>query len=142
MQGVRMWNRQGLVQICIGLLLSLMPISCQRPPEKQRDDFLILTPQSPETPQIHGAKVFGVRPNSPFLFQISATGKRPIEYSVFNLPAGLRLDNATGRITGVLSSMGRYPVKVRVENRVGATERELLIVALQAPEFSRAVEAR
>src|SRR6476660_1262933 len=100
----RMWNRRDPLKILIGLLLSFIAISCHRPVTERsdrKDDFLILTPRSPETPQIHGAKVFGARPGSPFLFQISATGERPIEYSASNLPEGLRLDNNTGLISGV-----------------------------------------
>lgn len=38
----------------------------------------ILTPKPPAKPRINGAKVFGVRPDSPFLFTIAATGNRPI----------------------------------------------------------------
>ena len=122
MRSQRTRNRRRPLQICIGLLLGFILVSCHRPgtaelPERQKDDFLILTPKSPETPQIHGAKVFGVRPNSPFLFQIAATGKRPIEYSALNLPAGLQLDKSTGQITGVLRVGGSYPI---TENSLGA----------------------
>ena len=35
----------------------------------------ILTPPAPATPRINGANVFGVRPGSPFLFTIPATGE-------------------------------------------------------------------
>ena len=42
----------------------------------------ILTPAAPATPRINGANVFGVRPGSPFLFTIPATGERPMEFSV------------------------------------------------------------
>ena len=127
-------NRRRPLQICIGLLLGFMPLSCHRPGtaelhERQKDDFIILTPRSPETPQIHGAKVFGVRPKSPFLFQIAATGKRPIEYSALSLPAGLQLDKSTGQITGVLGVSGRYPITLRAVNSLGAAERQLLIIA-------------
>lgn len=134
MRRERTRNRRRPLQICIGLLLGFMPVSCHRHgtaelQERQKDDFLILTPKSPETPQIHGAKVFGVRPNSPFLFQIAATGKRPIEYSALSLPAGLQLDKSTGQITGVLGVGGSFSVTLRAENSLGAAERQLLIIA-------------
>jgi alpha-galactosidase len=134
MRSKRTRNRRRPLQICIGLLLGFVPVSCHRPGtaelhERQKDEFLILTPRSPETPQIHGAKVFGVRPNSPFLFQIAATGKRPIEYSALGLPASLQLDKATGQITGVLGISGSYPITLRAENSLGATERQLLVIA-------------
>jgi alpha-galactosidase len=64
----------------------------------------ILTPTAPATPRINGANVFGVRPGSPFLFTIPATGERPMEFSADNLPDGLKLDSATGRITGSLKT--------------------------------------
>ena len=129
----RMRYLRGLLGICLGLLLGVSPISCNRPVVErskgdEKDEFVILTPASPETPLIHGAKVFGARPGSPFLFQIAATGKRPIEYSVSNLPQGLQLDRNTGQITGVLESVGRYPVMLRAENQLGATERKCLII--------------
>ena len=37
-------------------------------------------------------KIFGVRPGSPFLFTIPATGERPMKFSADNLPRGLKLD--------------------------------------------------
>ncbi len=63
---------------------------------------VILTPPAASKPRINGAEVFGVRPGSPFLFTIAATGDRPITFAADNLPAGLQLDPQTGRITGVL----------------------------------------
>jgi len=41
----------------------------------------ILTPPAPASPRINGAKVFGVRPGSPFLFYVPATGILPIVFS-------------------------------------------------------------
>jgi alpha-galactosidase len=59
-----------------------------------------LTPPPAATPRINGPKVFGVRPGSPFLYTIPATGDKPITFSADGLPAGLTLDPATGIITG------------------------------------------
>jgi alpha-galactosidase len=56
----------------------------------------ILTPQPGPEPRIHGARVFGVRPGSPVLFTIAATGQRPITFVADNLPAGLSLDASNG----------------------------------------------
>ena len=55
------------------------------PPE----EAVILTPKPGPKPHITGAAVFGVRPGTPFLYTISATGDRPIKFSVSHLPAGL-----------------------------------------------------
>ncbi len=67
----------------------------------------VLTPAPPATPRINGANVFGVRPGSPFLFTIPATGQRPMEFLAQNLPPGLKLDAGTGQITGALKKPGR-----------------------------------
>jgi hypothetical protein len=42
----------------------------------------ILTPPAPATPRINGPNVFGVRPGSPFLYTIPATGERPMTFSI------------------------------------------------------------
>jgi alpha-galactosidase len=88
-----------------------------------------LTPPSPPTPLIHGAKVFGVRPGSPFLFTVVATGDRPMTFSADNLPLGLTLDANTGRITGTItdSQASDYQVTLRAKNALGKTQRPFLI---------------
>ena len=72
-----------------------------------REEAVILTPKPAAAPRINGPKVFGVRPGSPFLFAIAATGERPMEFSATGLPDGLTLDGATGQITGSLKMAGR-----------------------------------
>jgi alpha-galactosidase len=88
----------------------------------------ILTPAAPDTPRINGPRVFGVRPGNPFLFTIAATGKRPIQYAVDNLPARLAVDGDTGRITGRLEKTGTCTVTLRAKNALGEARRELRIV--------------
>src|ERR1035441_10387862 len=73
----------------------------------------ILTPPAPDTPRINGAKIFGVRPGSPFLFTIPATGDRPMKFSADNLPRGLKLNAKTGHITGALKKPGEFNVTDR-----------------------------
>jgi alpha-galactosidase len=89
----------------------------------------ILTPPAPATPRINGANVFGVRPGSPFLFTIPATGERPITYSGDNLPRGLKLDSMTGHITGSLKTKGEFTVTLRAKNSLGAAEKSFRIVS-------------
>ena len=43
---------------------------------------VLLTPKEQPAPRINGPSVFGVRPGSPFLYTIPATGERPIRFSV------------------------------------------------------------
>ena len=88
----------------------------------------ILTPPAPATPRINGASVFGVRPGSPFLFTIGATGDRPMSFSAQNLPLGLKLDPATGRITGALAIKGEHSVLLRAKNSRGSVEKKFRIV--------------
>jgi hypothetical protein len=88
----------------------------------------ILTPQPPIEPRINGAKVFGVRPWSPFLFKVPATGEQPLKYMAANLPEGLKIDEQTGIIRGMLSKKGEYIVNLKVENSSGYAERDLKII--------------
>ena len=88
----------------------------------------ILTPPPAPEPRINGAKVFGVRPGHPVLYTIAATGKRPMKFSIADLPEGLQIDETTGRISGSLAERGTYRMTVRAENSLGSAEREFRIV--------------
>jgi alpha-galactosidase len=87
----------------------------------------ITTPVPPSEPRINGAKVFGARPGSPFLFTIPATGERPMKFSASNLPEGLVLDSSTGIIKGKVSKTGKYNVSLTAENSNGKATRDLII---------------
>jgi alpha-galactosidase len=89
---------------------------------------LIRTPKAPSTPRINGPSIFGVRPGSPFLYRIPATGDRPMEFSVDRLPSGLKVDAKTGHITGSLRKRGDHTVTLRAQNRLGIGERHFTIV--------------
>src|SRR5512136_755219 len=90
-------------QLLIAMPLMLMAASLAGPAAgpmpAAREEAVVLTPKPGPEPRIHGARVFGVRPGSPFLFTIPATGDRPMTFGVENLPEGLVLDTATGQIT-------------------------------------------
>jgi alpha-galactosidase len=83
------------------------------------EEAVVLTPKAGPAPRINGARVFGVRPGSPFLFTIAATGERPIRYAAEGLPGGLRLDPATGRIAGSVAIPGTHAVTLSAANRHG-----------------------
>ena len=87
----------------------------------------ILTPKASPSPKINGAKIFGIRPNSPFLFKIAATGKKPLQYSVEGLPEGLQVNAATGIITGSLKNKGEYKMNFVVKNALGADKRTFTV---------------
>ena len=88
----------------------------------------ILTPKPPATPRINGANIFGVRPGSPFLYRIPATGDRPMEFSADGLPTGLSLDAATGQITGSIKEPGKHTVTLKAKNSKGTNEKKFRIV--------------
>jgi alpha-galactosidase len=88
----------------------------------------VLTPAAPATPRINGANVFGVRPGSPFLFTIPATGDRPMTFSADHLPRGLKLDARTGHITGTLKTKGEFIVTLRAKNSPGTAAKKFRIV--------------
>ncbi len=113
---------------CSLVLLVATCFSAQTAVVRAGDQPEILTPPPAPQPRINGAKVFGVRPGHPLLYTIAATGRRPMEFSVTNLPDGLRVDQATGRITGSLAQRGTYRATLRAKNALGHAERELRIV--------------
>jgi alpha-galactosidase len=92
------------------------------------EDRVVLTPQPGPAPRINGASIFGVRPGSPFLYTIPATGERPMTFAAEGLPDGLVLDPATGRITGSLAARGEYAITLKAANGLGAAERPFKIV--------------
>lgn len=87
----------------------------------------ILTPPVSASPKINGAKIFGVRPGSPFLFKIPATGKGKLLYSVENLPEGLQVNKNTGIITGTLKNEGEYKMTFVVKNLIGIDKRAFTV---------------
>jgi alpha-galactosidase len=87
----------------------------------------ILTPYQTSKPRINGADVYGERPGNPFLFKIPATGAKPLTFKVDSLPAGLKLDPATGIITGMVAQKGDYPVFITVSNSRGAAHKKFTI---------------
>lgn len=104
------------------LLLATLLFSCSDEPG------IILTPKPGPEPRINGAKIFGVRPGSPFMFKIPCTGVRPMKYEIQNLPSGLVCDESTGYITGTINEPGTYMTTFRVTNSSGTAEREFRIV--------------
>ncbi len=110
-----------LLSLTLGVApLSPAPLMAQATAE-------ILTPKPPAEPRINGPKIFGVRPGSPFLFTVPATGQRPVSFAAKGLPAGLKLDAATGRITGTLKERGTHEVVLSAKNSRGTTERPFRI---------------
>ncbi|MGB8844185.1 MAG: putative Ig domain-containing protein [Terracidiphilus sp.] len=87
----------------------------------------ILTPPSSSKPRVNGPTIFGIRPGSPFIYSIPATGDRPMTFSVDNLPAGLEVNSSTGLITGKMAAAGEYPVVLRARNALGEAHKNFRI---------------
>jgi alpha-galactosidase len=118
----------------------------------------ILTPPAPATPRINGANVFGVRPGSPFLFTIPATGERPMEFGVEGVPnqliiltkgheqpiarpsAGvLTIDPITGQLTGSIIGRGEYKIVLVAKNSKGESKKNFRIVVGDQIELTPAM---
>lgn len=92
------------------------------------DEKYILTPKPDKKPKINSPKLFGARPNNPFLYTIAATGQRPMSFSAKNLPKGLSVDTKTGIITGKVVQKGTYLATLKAKNELGETTKTLKII--------------
>jgi alpha-galactosidase len=113
-----------------GALLTLVPSATAKPETASGDDTpprFVIPPADP-APAIHGARLTGGTPGLPFLFLIPATGTAPLTFSAGHLPDGLKLDPATGIISGALKAAGTTQVTLTAKNAVGSATRELTIV--------------
>ena len=93
-----------------------------------REKPYLLTPKPGATPRINAPRVYGARPGHPFLFTIPATGERPMRFTAKGLPVGLKLDQATGTITGAAKKAGETRVKITAQNKQGKDTNTLRIV--------------
>jgi len=94
-----------------------------------KEKKVILTPRPGPEPRINGPKVYGCRPGRPFIYRIPCTGKRPISFSAENLPQTLKLDTATGIITGTAPEQrGEYLVTLKAINSRGSMQKPFKIV--------------
>ena len=93
------------------------------------EERFILTPKAPKSLVINSAKIFGVRPNHPFLYTIATSGVKPIKFAAKNLPEGLKIDYITGVISGKISdtSSQSYNVTLIAKNRYGSVKENLLV---------------
>ena len=92
------------------------------------DEKYILTPPPEKKPKINSPKLFGARPNNPFLYTIAATGERPMSFLAKNLPQGLSVDTKTGLITGKVAKKGNYKSTLTAKNAFGEATKELKII--------------
>ncbi|MCC6390828.1 MAG: putative Ig domain-containing protein [Bryobacterales bacterium] len=92
-------------------------------------DMPILTPKPGSAPKINGPKIYGARPGHDFIYRIPCTGERPLKFRASKLPPSLKLDPATGIITGkVPPKIGSYEVTFRAANKAGSATRPFKLV--------------
>lgn len=122
------------------------------------DPSLILTPPAPATPRINGANVFGVRPGSPLLYTIPATGERPMEFSIEGIPnnlliltkgheqaitrpvaGALTIDPITGQLTGSIIGKGEYKIVLVAKNSKGEARKNFRIIVGDQIELTPAM---
>ena len=93
-----------------------------------REEQIIAAARPEPTPRFNGAQIIGIRPRTPLLHSLAATGSRPMSFSAEKLPAGLKLDSATGIISGQLARPGEYTIRVRARNSLGQARSDLRVV--------------
>ncbi len=94
--------------------------------------IVISTAPEPAAPQLHAPFVTAIRPGTPFLHRLSATGEAPLSFWASGLPVGVAIDPASGILSGEIARAGTTDVHVTVRNPAGATEHDLRIVAGRA----------
>lgn len=92
------------------------------------EEKVVLTPKPGPSPRLTGPRTFGARPGNPFLHRITATGDKPMKFTAEGLPEGIKLDPATGMLTGTLRKEGTWDVKVSATNARGSQARTLRVV--------------
>jgi alpha-galactosidase len=115
--------------VALGLLYTVFWLMTAPPLQAlETIETLPLTPPVAAEPHINGPSVFGVRPGSPFLYSIPATGSRPMSFSVQNLPNGLSIDKEKGLITGEIKTPGEFKVTLLAGNSLGSASKNFRII--------------
>ena len=87
----------------------------------------ILTPPAPAAPRFNGAPLFGVRPGSPVIYRFPVSGERPMKFTAENLPAGLKLSESDGVLSGTIRRPSEFTFKVTAENAKGKASQEFTL---------------
>lgn len=120
------WNKFVASALCVAALrLSAAPAPDSKLTVREQQIAAI---RSAAVPQFHGAQIVGVYPNTPFLYCLAATGKKPLQFSTGGLPGGLSFDSETGIINGTLARPGNYAFTAFAKNALGAAETKIKIV--------------
>ncbi len=77
-------------------------------------------------PVISSATSVGAAPSVPFSYQITATNN-PTSFGATNLPAGLKVNNTTGLISGTPTESGAFVAQINANNAAGSGQADLII---------------
>ncbi|MBU6340250.1 MAG: putative Ig domain-containing protein [Bacteroidetes bacterium] len=88
----------------------------------------VLTPKAGDRPEIHNPAVYGARPGVPFLYKIAASGKAPVSYASKGFPPGVKINAATGVISGTLQQRGMFNITLFATNSAGSDSKTILLV--------------
>ena len=103
--------------------------------------FLTVAKGSSAPPVITSATSASGKVESSFSYQITATND-PSNYEATGLPAGLRVNSRTGRISGTPTSAGTSSVTLSAANRTGRGSATLtLAIGVVAPVITSATSA-
>ena len=94
----------------------------------ERQEHLLAAATNDLALRFNGAQIIGVHPNTPLLYRLAASGRRPMEFSAKSLPAELKLDPRTGILTGTLKNEGRFAFTATAANAAGRVSAEFKIV--------------
>lgn len=115
--------------VIISLVVSAAPAAALDVYDARIGEKEILTPPPAAAPRINGPKVHGARPARLFLYRIPTQGQRPMQFTVRGLPTGLKLDAASGIITGKTpSKRGTHEMTFAARNAHGTAERPFHLV--------------
>lgn len=81
-----------------------------------------------EAPRFNYPRIFGVRPGSPVVFRLPVSGTRPMAFAAEGLPAGVKLDAATGVLSGASEARGTNRVVFTARNAEGSCRQEFRLV--------------
>lgn len=125
-----MKNRFAVVALCVSVLAISLPAETFSPNTNltSLEQRLVLAAKPEVAPQFNGARVIGIRPNTPLIYSLAVSGARPVSFSVKHLPRGLKLDAKTGIITGSLKQAGEFAFTAAAKNSAGKAKAELKIV--------------
>ena len=82
---------------------------------------------SQTAPRFNGALLVGVRPGTPLIYELAVSGQRPVTFEARHLPPGLRLDPATGLLSGSLSRAGDFEFTAVARNAEGEGQAKVKI---------------